>query len=63
MEFSGSKMKKFIEFLEIELSSLTLYSNFRRKLSELKKKTKKKHYEFFLIFQEIELSNVKLKKL
>ena len=63
MEFSGSKMKKFIEFLEIELSSLTLYSNFRRKLSELKKKTTKKHYEFFLIFQEIELSNVKLKKL
>ena len=63
MEFSGSKMKKFIEFLEIELSSLTLYSNFRRKLSELKKKQKKKHYEFFLIFQEIELSNVKLKKL
>ena len=63
MEFSGSKMKKFIEFLEIELSSLTLYSNFRRKLSELNKKKKKKHYEFFLIFQEIELSNVKLKKL
>ena len=63
MEFSGSKMKKFIEFLEIELSSLTLYSNFRRKLSEHKKKQKKKHYEFFLIFQEIELSNVKLKKL
>ena len=42
MEFSGSKMKKFIEFLEIELSSLTLYSNFRRKLTELKKKKKKK---------------------
>ena len=47
MEFSGSKMKKFIEFLEIELSSLTLYSNFRRKLSELKKKQKKNTMNFF----------------
>ena len=42
MEFSGSKMKKFIEFLEIELSSLTLYSNFWIKLTYQKKKKKKK---------------------
>ena len=66
MELSSSKIKKFLIFPEMELSSLVLFSYFRKEISELEKLKKtcceKNSYilskKVFLIFRETELSCV-----
>ena len=54
MELSSSKIKIFIIFPEMELSSIIFFLYFKTKFSELEKK-KKNTLEKCLLFQEMRL--------
>ena len=58
MELSNPKIKKFLIFPEMELSSLIFFFYFRKELSDLEK-WKKPTLKKFLIFWEMELSSPK----
>ena len=62
MKLSSSKTKPFFIFQGMVLFSLIFFLYFRKKLSKLKK-YKKHTLKKCLIFQEMELPSLKLKKL
>ena len=62
MEVYSSKIKKFLIFPEIELSSLIIFLYFRKELSELEKQ-KKVALEKSLIFREMKIFCLTTKKI
>ena len=58
MEFSNSKIKQFLIFLEMELSSL----KFKKILLYFRREFVKSEKQKFLIFWEMKLSSRKIKK-
>ena len=54
MELSSSKIKKFLIFPEMQLSSFIFFSYFRKELSKFEK-SKKTTLKKFLIFREIKI--------